>query len=55
MHQPRIAKDVKQQAAALFAELAADLSPDTVAAAEARGQTHELDAVVAEILRPPDA
>ena len=51
MHQPAILQATKENAEVLFSELAADLSPEDVAAAEARGQTHEFDAVVAEVLR----
>jgi len=51
MHQSAIAQDIKKQAAVLFAELATDLSPEDVAAAEARGQTRELDTAAAEALR----
>ncbi len=49
-HQPAIASASRERAAALFAELAADLPSEMVAAAEARGQARELDEVVAGIL-----
>jgi len=51
MHQPAILQATKENAEVLFSELAADLSPEDVAAAEARGQTREFDAVVAKVLR----
>jgi predicted ATPase len=40
----------KDQAASLLAELEAELAPDVVAAARARGQARDLDATVAELL-----
>jgi predicted ATPase/DNA-binding SARP family transcriptional activator/Tfp pilus assembly protein PilF len=51
MHQPAILQATKENAEVLFSELAADLPPEDVAAAEARGQTREFDAVVAKVLR----
>ena len=51
LHQSAITKDRKERAMALSTELAAGLSPDVVAEVKARGQAHEPDELVAEILR----
>jgi predicted ATPase len=51
MHQSAITQNARNHAVALSAELAADLAPDVVTEAKARGQARELDALVAEILR----
>jgi tetratricopeptide (TPR) repeat protein len=49
MHHPAVLQAVKEKAAALFSELAGSVSPDAVDDARARGQTRELDEVVAAV------
>ena len=49
MHHPAILQAVKEKAAALFSELAMGVSPDAAVEARARGQTRELDEVVATV------
>jgi len=55
LHHPAAVQALKEEAQGLIEELAVDLSPETVAAATARGQASELDEVVARILADEEA
>ena len=50
LHHPLSWQWTKDRAAPLVAELEAELSPEVVAAAQARGQARDLEATVAELL-----
>jgi tetratricopeptide (TPR) repeat protein len=50
LHHPASIELTRDRAASLIAELEAELSPDVVAAAKARGKVRDLDATVAELL-----
>jgi hypothetical protein len=50
LHHPTSWQSTRDQAAALVAELAAELPPEAVVAAQERGQARDLRATVAELL-----
>lgn len=50
LNHPASRKETKDRASSLMSELTAELSPQTITAAQARGQSRKLDEIAVEIL-----